>query len=140
MANISGPSDPILSVAASALQAEQSRMRVIAENMANADSVSKTPGGDPYRRQVPVFSPKALPGGVQGVAMTQVTPDTTPFRTQYQPGHPAADDKGYVKLPNVDPLMEAMDMQAAQRAYQANLSVIDAAKDMRTNLINLLNK
>src|SRR5580658_1628 len=135
MPSISGPSDPILSVAASALQAEQSRMRIIAENMANADSVSKTPGGDPYRRQVPVFTPKMLPGGVQGVAMTQVTADTTPFKTQYEPGHPSADDKGYVKLPNVDPLMEAMDMQAAQRAYQANLNVIDAAKDMRTSLI-----
>jgi flagellar basal-body rod protein FlgC len=140
MPSISGPSDPILSVAASALQAEQSRMRVIAENMANADSVSKTPGGDPYRRQVPVFTPKMLPGGVQGVAMTQVAPDTTPFRTQYEPGHPSADDKGYVKLPNVEPLTEAMDMQAAQRAYQANLNVVDAAKDMRTSLIGMLNK
>lgn len=140
MPSISGPSDPILSVAASALQAEQSRMRVIAENMANANSVSKTPGGDPYRRQVPVFTPKMLPGGVQGVAMTQVAPDTTPFRTQYEPGHPSADDKGYVKLPNVEPLTEAMDMQAAQRAYQANLNVVDAAKDMRTSLIGMLNK
>src|SRR6202167_219677 len=94
------PSDAVLSAAASALRAQQSRMRVIAENMANADSVSKTAGGDPYRRQVAVFTPVSLPGGVQGVAMTQVAQDPRPFPIQYQPGHPAADDKGNVKMPN----------------------------------------
>jgi flagellar basal-body rod protein FlgC len=134
------PSDAVLSAAASGLRAQQSRMRIIAENMANADSVSKTAGGDPYRRQIPVFTPVTLPGGVQGVAMTQVAPDPRPFPIQYQPGHPAADAKGNVKLPNVDPLMEAMDMRDAQRAYEANLNVIDTDKAMRTSLIQLLQK
>ncbi len=129
-----------MAAAASGLRAQQSRMRVIAENMANSDSVSKTAGGDPYRRQMAVFTPVMLPSGIQGVAMTKVAPDAKPFPIQYQPGHPAADAKGNVKLPNVDPLMEAMDMRDAQRAYEANLNVIDTDKAMQTSLIQLLQK
>jgi flagellar basal-body rod protein FlgC len=140
MADISSPSDAVLAAAASGLRAQQSRMRVIAENMANADSVSKTAGGDPYRRQVAVFTPVMLEGGVQGVAMSKVAADVRPFPIQYQPGHPSADAKGNVKLPNVDPLMEAMDMRDAQRAYEANLNVIDTDKAMQTSLIQLLQK
>ena len=140
MADVPAPSDGVMAAAASALRAQQSRMRVIAENMAHADSVSRTAGGDPYRRQVAVFTPVSLPGGVQGVAMTQVAQDPRPFPIQYQPGHPAADDKGNVKMPNVDPLMEAMDMRDAQRAYEANLNVIDTDKAMQTSLIQLLQK
>ncbi|HEY3887935.1 MAG TPA: flagellar basal body rod protein FlgC [Caulobacteraceae bacterium] len=140
MADISSPSDAIMAAAASGLRAQQSRMRVIAENMANSDSVSKTAGGDPYRRQVAVFTPVMLAGGIQGVAMSRIAADTKPFPIQYQPGHPAADAKGNVKLPNVDPLMEAMDMRDAQRAYEANLNVIDTDKAMQTSLIQLLQK
>lgn len=133
------PTNAMMSVAASAMRAQQARMRVIAENLANADSVSRTPGGDPYRRQVPVFAPATMDGG-QGVKMTRVAEDQTPFRSQYQPGHPSADAKGYVKLPNVDPLVEAMDMREAQRAYQANLNVIETAKSMASSTIAILNK
>ena len=104
MSDSVSPSDAIMAAASSALRAQQSRMRVIAENMANSDSVAKTAGGDPYRRQM------------------------------------AADAKGNVKLPNVDPLMEAMDMRDAQRAYEANLNVIDTDKAMQTSLIQLLQK
>jgi flagellar basal-body rod protein FlgC len=129
-----------MSVAASALRAQQARMRVIAENMANADSVAQTPGGDPYRRQIPVFTPITLPDGQQGVAMSRVAPDQTPFDTTYRPGDPAADAKGYVKLSNVNSLVEAMDMGAAQRAYQANLSVIETARSMQTSTLDLLSK
>src|SRR5271154_2008039 len=110
MADAPTAANATMSVAASALRAQQARMRLIAENMANADSVSKTPGGDPYRRQMPVFAPKTLDGGVKGVTLRQVAQDQTPFRTEYEPGHPSADAKGYVKLPNVDPLVEALDM------------------------------
>jgi flagellar basal-body rod protein FlgC len=138
MADISSPSDAVLAAAASGLRAQQSRMRVIAENMANADSVSKVAGGDPYRRQVAVFTPVMLEGGVQGVAMSKVAADTRPFPIQYQPGHPSADSKGNVKLPNVDPLMEAMDMRDAQRAYEANLSVIETARTMQSRTLDLL--
>ena len=128
----------VMSVAASALRAQQSRMRVIAENMANADSVSKTPGGDPYRRQIPVFTPQIQRGGMPGVAMTAVVSDTTPFGIQYQPGHPAADAKGYIKTPNVNPLVEALDLKDAQRAYSANISVIETARAMDSATMQLL--
>ena len=134
------PNNAMMSVAASAMQAQQARMRVIAENMANADSVSKTTGGDPYRRQVAVFTPTTLPDGSQGVKMARVAQDQTAFRNQYEPGHPAADAKGYVKMPNVDPLVEALDMREAQRAYEANLNVIETAKSMTADTIALLTK
>ena len=133
------PTNAMMSVAASAMRAQQARMRVIAENLANADSVSRSPGGDPYRRQVPVFAPVTMDGG-QGGKMTRVAADQSPFRSQYQPGHPSADAKGYIKLPNVDPLVEAMDMREAQRAYQANLNVIETAKSMASDTIAILNK
>jgi flagellar basal-body rod protein FlgC len=131
--------NPAMGVAASALRAQQSRMRVIAENIANADSTATTPGGDPYRRQSPVFQPKAIAGG-QGVVMTGVIADETPFHLEYSPGHPAADAKGYVKTPNVDPLTEALDMRQAQRAYEANLSVIETARTMQTRTLDLLKR
>ena len=129
---------PAMSVAASALRAQQARMRVIAENMANADSTSTTAGGDPYRRQIPVFTPVTLPDGSKGVKMSKVMQDQTPFKTQYEPGAPSADAKGYVKMPNVDPLIEALDMRDAQRAYSANISVIETARAMDNDTMTLL--
>ncbi len=129
-----------MAVAATALQAQQARMRVIAENLANADSTSQVAGGDPYRRQVPVFTPRKVAGGGQGVTMSRVVTDQSDFTTEYAPGHPGADAKGYVKLPNVDPLMEALDMQEAQRAYQANLNVIETAREMDSNTLSILTK
>jgi flagellar basal-body rod protein FlgC len=127
-----------MSIAASGLRAQQSRMRVIAENIANADSVATTAGGDPYRRQAPVFTPTMVDGGGTGVAMTGVQTDQTAFKTQYDPGNPAADAKGYVKMPNVDPLIEALDMREAQRAYEANLNVIETARTMQSRTLDLL--
>jgi flagellar basal-body rod protein FlgC len=129
-----------MAVAASALRAQQSRMRVIAENLANANSVAQVKGGDPYRRQVPVFTTQHLGSGVDGVSMTRVLPDTTDFKTEYDPGHPAADAKGYVKMPNVDPLIEALDMREAQRAYEANLNVIETARSMQSRTLDLLKR
>ncbi|MES2724631.1 MAG: flagellar basal body rod protein FlgC [Pseudomonadota bacterium] len=126
-------------IAASALRAQQGRMRIIAENLANADSTSKTPGGDPYRRQAPVFEPTKVAGG-QGVRMSRVEQDQTEFRQEYDPGHPSADAKGYVKLPNVTSLVEALDMRQAQRAYEANLNVIETARAMQMRTLDLLKK
>ena len=140
MADAVPPANAAMAIAASALRAQQARMRVIAENMANADSVSTTPGGDPYRRQVPVFTPTTLASGVRGVSMSKTAADQTAFRTEYQPGNPSADAKGYVKLPNVDPLVEALDMRDAQRAYEANLSVIENARSMQARTLDLLKK
>jgi flagellar basal-body rod protein FlgC len=133
-------SNSVLSVAASALHAQQARMRIIAENLANSDSTAKTPDGEPYRRQEPVFRPAKVEGGGEGVKMTQVVSDPTAFRTEYLPGHPAADKTGYVKLPNVDPLVEALDMREAQRAYDANLNVIENTRAMQASILNILNK
>jgi flagellar basal-body rod protein FlgC len=127
-----------MAVAASALRAQQSRMRIIAENIANADSTSSTNGGDPYRRQVPIFQAQKLDGGVNGVKMARVSPDQTDFKSEYNPGSPSADAKGYVKMPNVDPLIEALDMRDAQRAYEANLNVIETARSMDSRTLDLL--
>ncbi len=138
MADATTSANATMAIAASGLQAQQSRMRVIAENLANADSVSPTAGGDPYRRRQPVFEPSQIPTGGTGVAMTRVMDDQTPFKTEYNPGHPAADAKGYVKMPNVDPLIEAMDMREAQRAYEANLNVIETARTMETRTLDIL--
>ncbi len=127
------------SIATSALRAEQARMRIIAENIANANSTSRSAGGDPYRRQIPVFKPYQVDGG-QGVRMVKVQPDMRDFKTEYDPGHPSADAKGYVKMPNVDPLVEALDMREAQRAYEANLNVIETARAMDMRTLDLLKK
>lgn len=128
----------INAIAASALHAQQSRMRIIAENLANADSTGKTKGSDPYRRQAPVFEPATVEGGGQGVKFTGAVPDQSDFKLEYEPGNPAADQNGYVKMPNVEPLVEALDMREAQRAYEANLNVMDTANSMEMNLLNLL--
>ncbi|MDB5446564.1 MAG: flgC [Phenylobacterium sp.] len=126
-------------IAASALRAQQARMRIIAENLANANSTSRTAGGDPYRRQVPVFQPTSV-AGATGVKMARAEADPTAFKTAYQPGNPAADLQGYVKEPNVDPLIEALDMKEAQRAYEANLNVIETSRSMESRTLDLLKK
>jgi flagellar basal-body rod protein FlgC len=139
MAEIKSQADTAMMVAASGMRAQQARMRIIAENLANANSTSRVAGGDPYRRQVPVFEPKAVGGG-EGVSMARVEPDRKAFRTVYDPGHPAANAEGYVALPNVDSLIEALDMKEAQRAYEANLNVIETARAMEMRTLELLKR
>jgi flagellar basal-body rod protein FlgC len=139
MAEIRSASSVTMAVAASALRAEQARMRVIAENMANANSTGRTPGSDPYRRQVPMFKPEKVEGG-QGVRFDRAEPDRSDFKTTYDPGHPAANAQGYVKLPNVDTLVETLDMREAQRAYEANLNVIDTARAVQSRTLDLLRR
>ena len=133
------PRNNAMAVAASALKAQQSRMRVIAENIANAQSTALVAGGEPYRRQMPVFQTQALDGGT-GVQLAAVRPDMGEFRMEYDPSHPAANDEGYVMRPNVDTLVEAMDMREAQRAYEANLNVIETARSMDTRILDLLKR
>jgi flagellar basal-body rod protein FlgC len=140
MTEIRSQSMATMAIAASALKAQQGRMRVIAENIANANSTARTAGGDPYRRQVPVFKPTTLVGGGEGVAMAKVEPDQRDFKTEYDPGNPAADAKGYVKLPNVDTLVEALDMKEAQRAYEANMNVIETSRAMESRTLDILRK
>jgi flagellar basal-body rod protein FlgC len=128
-----------ISIAASGLRAESGRMRVIAENLANSDSTSPVPGGDPYRRKVPTFASRFDSDlDAQVVELGRIRRDVAPFRSDYDPGNPSADAKGYVKLPNVNPLVEQMDMREAQRAYEANLNVIGAARRMIARTLDIL--
>ena len=133
------PRNSAMAVAASALQAQQSRMRIIAENIANAQSTAQVAGGEPYRRQIPVFQAREI-DGVTGVTLAEVRPDQRDFRSEYDPSHPAANAEGYVLRPNVDTLVEAMDMREAQRAYEANLNVIETARSMEMRTLDLLKK
>ena len=128
-----------MGISAAGLSAQSQRLRVIAENLANADSTAQTPGGDPYRRKVVTFR-SALDQtlGAQTVRVAAVKPSGGNFERRFDPGHPGADADGYVLMPNVNPLVEVMDMREAQRSYSANLAVIDAAKAMIGKTLDLL--
>jgi flagellar basal-body rod protein FlgC len=131
----------VMSTAASGLRAQSARMRIIAENIANAQSAATQPGEDPYRRQIPVFEAEQdRASGAETVRMSRAVGDTSPFELRFEPGHPAADDKGYVAYPNVSTLIEMMDMRTAQRAYEANLSVIEANRAMVNRTLDLLRR
>ncbi len=126
-------------VSASGLRAQSLRMRVIAENLANADSVASSPGGQPYRRRIPTFRAEMdKASGAREVSVTAIKGDARAFPRVYQPGNPAADAKGYVLMPNVNALTEAADMKAAQRGYEANLNAIEAARTLTMRTIDLL--
>ena len=128
-----------LAIAASGLRAQSGRMRIISENIANADSTPSTPGGDPYRRKIPTFElefDRAL--GVNLVELGKTEADKSAFQIKYEPGHPAADKDGNVKLPNVNPLLEMTDMREAQRTYEANINVITATRRMIQRTIDIL--
>lgn len=128
-----------LRIAATGMHAQTARMRVIAENIANADSAGKTPGADPYRRRIPTFEShfdQAVGGQI--VEVGRLALDQTEFTTRYEPGHPAADASGYVKYPNVNPLIEAMDMRQAQRSYEANLNVVTVSRQMLGRTLDIL--
>ena len=114
-------------------------MRIISENIANADSTPATPVADPYRRKVPTFSSeldRSLEARVVG--MGKVDTDKSDFRLKYEPGHPSADANGNVKYPNVNPLVEMTDMREAQRSYEANINVISATRRMLQRTLDIL--
>jgi flagellar basal-body rod protein FlgC len=128
-----------MNIAASGLRAQASRMRIISENLANADSTPQRPGGDPYRRKILTFRSemdRAL--GAQVVAVGRTRTDQSDFRIKYEPGHPLADNNGNVKYPNVNSLVEISDMREAQRSYEANVNVIGAARRMIQRTIDIL--
>jgi flagellar basal-body rod protein FlgC len=128
-----------MAIAASGLRAQAGRMRVISENLANADSTPVKPGADPYRRKLPTFvSEFDRELGVQTVAMGKTALDQSDFRLKYEPGHPAADANGNVKYPNVNSLVELTDMREAQRSYEANVNLVTATRRMIQRTLDIL--
>lgn len=128
-----------LSVSASGMRAQSGRIRIVAENLANASSTAPGPGLDPYRRQVPVFSAyldRDLNASL--VKMARVELDPSAFALRYDPSHPAADAEGYVELPNVNALVEMMDLREAQRSYEANLGALDQIRSMSAATLRIL--
>lgn len=128
-----------LRIAAGGMRAQAGRMRVVAENIANANSTAQAPGGDPYRRKVPTFR-TSFDRELQAttVQLGPVRRAQGEFQTRFDPNHPAADARGYVKIPNVNSLVESMDMREAQRSYEANLNVVTSTRRMIQRTIELL--
>lgn len=128
-----------MGAAASGLRAQTVRIRLSAENLANADTTASTPGGDPYRRKAPIFRAvldREL--GAETVKVTGEREDKKPFPTKFDPSHPGADANGYVKLSNVSALTEMSDLRDAQRAYEANLNVVESSRAMMLGLVSIL--
>jgi len=126
-------------IAASGLRAQTDRMRIISENIANADSTAANSQADPYRRRIPTFRSvfdKELQANV--VELGKIQTDKSDFITKNEPGNPAADAAGNVKYPNVNALVETVDMREAQRSYEANLNVIGATRRMISRTLDLL--
>ena len=128
-----------MGIATSGQRAQAGRMRVISENIANADSTAQTAGGDPYRRKVPTFSSELdRTMDAKLVSLGKIKPDPSAFRVKHDPGNPAADAAGNVKYPNVNPLVEMTDMRDAQRSYEANLNIISATRRMIQRTLDIL--
>ena len=126
-------------MASHGMKAQATRLRVIAENLANVNSTSEVPGGEPYRRKLITFRytlDRELEANT--VKVKKMFDDQTALSSRYDPAHPAADDQGYVLTPNVNPLIEMMDMREAQRAYEANLNIITTSRQMMTKTLELL--
>lgn len=116
-------------------------MRIISENIANADSTAREAGGDPYQRQIPVFDNELdRAAGINRVRMTDVAADRSEFTLEYDPGHPAADENGYIRTSNVNMLVEMMDMREALRTYEANLNMIENSRRMQERALDLLRR
>lgn len=131
--------DKALGIAASGMEAQTTRLRVIAENLANQDTTGSSPGAEPYRRKTVTFENRLdQQVGADTVRVKEVGRDQAEFPQRYDPSNPAADTNGYVKLPNVNSLVEIMDMREAERSYSANLSVMQSSRSMLTRTIDLL--
>lgn len=128
-----------IKISASGMKAQGVRLRVISENIANTNSLAEVPGGDPYRRKLVTFKEvldKSI--GAETVAVNKIEFDQSAFNKRFDPTHPAADKDGYVSTPNVNGLVEMMDMREAQRSYTANLDMIETSKRMIERTIDLL--
>ena len=131
--------DKALAVSARGMDVQTARLRTIAENLANQDTTGSTPGANPYRRKVITFENRmdqAL--GTEAVRVKSITSDKSALPEKFDPSHPAADARGYVRTPNVNSFVEVMDMREAQRGYSANLNVLEVTRSMLTRTIELL--
>jgi len=131
--------DRALRISAAGMQVQATRLRVVAENLANRDSTGQSAGADPYRRRTVTFAnqiDRTL--GANTVRVQRVGTQPGEFPRRFEPGHPAADEQGYVRVPNVDSLIEVMDMREAQRSYGANLAVLEASRGMLARVIEAL--
>lgn len=128
-----------MNIAVSGMKAQEMRLRVVAENIANADSLATTPGGEPYRRKLIEFSNIVDPQTkVSLLNVKRISRAQGELKVNFDPSHPAADKNGYVKMPNVNRFIETMDMKEAQRSFSANLEVLEASRSMLRNTVNLL--
>jgi flagellar basal-body rod protein FlgC len=135
----SGPLTQAMATAASGMNVQSVRMRVSAENIANALSTAATPGGDPFQRKLMTFQQNVDRGtGAHLVMSGNITRDQRAFRTQFDPSHPAADERGYVKMPNVDTLIEQADLRSAQRSYEASIAVMQQARSLYSKTLDIL--
>jgi flagellar basal-body rod protein FlgC len=134
-----GPLSQAMATAASGMSSQAVRLRVAAENMTNAASTAAVPGGAPYQRKTVLFEQSLdRATGAHLVRTGRVSFDQRPFRMEYDPSHPAADERGYVQMPNVDPLIEEADMRAAQRSYEASVAVMQNARSLYAKTIDIL--
>ncbi len=125
--------------AGSGLSAQSARMRIVSENIANANSTSRVAGGDPYQRKTISFvETLERDSGANLVAIAGISRDKSDFPIEFDPGNPAADNNGKVKLPNINPIIEMADMREANRSYEANLQVIKQARDLISMTIDLM--
>ncbi len=128
-----------MELAAKGMKAQGVRMRVISENLANAETTGKKPGEAPYRRQIVTFKNELdRTSQMKQVSVDKIQGDNSDFIMKYDPSHPAADKNGYIRMPNVNTLVEMMDMREAQRSYEANLGVIEVSRSMLMKTIDLL--
>ncbi|MCA9774298.1 MAG: flagellar basal body rod protein FlgC [Myxococcales bacterium] len=133
------PLGSISLIAGSGMRAQTERMRVIAENVANADVTGTSPGADPYRRKTVTFGQMIDPGtGSELVRVDRVGRDMSEFPVRYDPAHPAADEAGFVKRSNVSSIIEMSNMREATRSYEANMAMFEAGRGMRSRLLDML--
>ncbi|MGC2856122.1 flagellar basal body rod protein FlgC [Novispirillum sp. DQ9] len=126
-------------IAAHGMKAQAKRLRVVSENLANAESLAKTPGGEPYRRKLVTFKNELERDlDTEVVRVRRTERDMSDFGRRYNPSHPAADADGYVLTPNVNPLIEVMDMREAQRSYEANMHAVTISREMVGKTLELL--
>jgi flagellar basal-body rod protein FlgC len=128
-----------LDISAAGMTVQTSRLRIIAENLANQDTTGSTPGAAPYRRKTVTFASHLdHASGVELVEVARVSHDQSAFPLRYDPSHPAADARGYVRTPNVNSFIEVMDMREAERSYNANLAVMQSTRGMLQRALDYL--